>query len=141
MNPGRLKGMGTRRSGQSGLTLTEVLIALVVISIGVGVFLQMQKRSGANFAGNSRMMRAGQLVEKNVEAMRISIARDTIANWPPHDTSFTENSIVFKRVILPAASPKKAEPLPNVRQVLITVTWGKAHSDTLDVATYVSRRF
>ena len=81
--------MNGKPRSQSGLSLMEILIALVVIGIGVGVFLKMQKGSGSNLAGNSKMMRAGQLVEKHVEAMRIRIARDTIANWPPKDTSYT----------------------------------------------------
>jgi prepilin-type N-terminal cleavage/methylation domain-containing protein len=126
---------------QRGLTLTEIMIAIVVIGIGVGVFLKMQKRSGSNLTGNSKMMRAGQLVEKHVEAIRISIARDTVANWPPHDTSYTENQLKVERKISAAKSPKTGANLPNVRKVDITVSWGNAHQDSLDVSTYVSRRF
>lgn len=126
---------------QSGLSLMEILIALVVIGIGVGVFLKMQKGSGTNLAGNSKMMRAGQLVEKHVEAMRIRIAKDTIANWPPKDTTYTENLLKLQRKITGATSPKTGAALPNVRKVDITVSWGKFRQDSLDVSTYVSKRF
>lgn len=119
----------------------EILIALVVIAIGVGVFLKMQKGSGSNLAGNSKMMRAGQLVEKHIEAMRISIARDTIANWPPRDTNYTESLLRLERKISEALSPKTGTVLPNVRKVEITISWGNFRQDSLDVTTYVSRRF
>ncbi|MDB5105449.1 MAG: hypothetical protein JWP91_3138 [Fibrobacteres bacterium] len=130
-----------RGGGQSGLTLMEIMIAIVVIAIGVGVFVTMQKNSGSNLAGNSKMMRAGQLVEKHVEAMRIGIARDTAGNWPPNDTSYTEAGLKVERRISQAVSPKTLTVLSNVRKVDIIVSWGKSHQDSLDVTTYVSRRF
>jgi prepilin-type N-terminal cleavage/methylation domain-containing protein len=133
--------MNGKPGNQSGLSLMEILIALVVIGIGVGVFLKMQKGSGSNLAGNSKMMRAGQLVEKHIEAMRIKIARDTVANWPPGDTSYTENLLKVERKISAAASPKTGDDLPNVRKVDIIVSWGKFRQDSLDVSTYVSKRF
>jgi prepilin-type N-terminal cleavage/methylation domain-containing protein len=126
---------------QRGLTLLEIMIAIVVIGIGIGIFLKMQKNSGSNMAGNSKMMRAGQIVEKHVEAIRISIARDTIANWPPRDTTYTENLLKVERKVSEAKSPKTLDILPNVRKVDITISWGKFRQDSLDVSTYVSRRF
>jgi prepilin-type N-terminal cleavage/methylation domain-containing protein len=126
---------------QRGLTLLEIMIAIVVIGIGIGIFLKMQKNSGSNMAGNSKMMRAGQIVEKHVEAIRISIARDTIANWPPRDTTYTENLLKVVRKVSAAKSPKTLTDLPNVRKVDLTISWGKFRQDSLDVSTYVSRRF
>ena len=127
--------------GQRGLTLMEIVIALVVIGLGLGVFLKMEGSSGNNMSSNSKMMRAGQLVEKHVEAIRIGIARDTIANWPPGDTSLTENGLKLVRMISIARSPKDNSVLANVRKVDIIVTWGAFKLDSLDVTTYVTRRF
>lgn len=126
---------------QRGLTLLEIMIAIVVIGIGVGIFLKMQKSSGSNMAGNSKMMRAGQIVEKHVEAIRISIARDTVANWPPRDTTYTESLLKVVRKVTAANSPKTGANLPNVRKVDLIISWGKFRQDSLDVSTYVSRRF
>ena len=133
--------MNGKQRFQSGLSLMEILIALVVIAIGVGVFLKMQKGSGSNLAGNSKMMRAGQLVEKHIEAMRIRIAKDTLVNWPPKDTVYTENLLKLESKITSATSPKTGAVLPNVRKVDIIISWGKFRQDSLDVSTYVSRRF
>ena len=126
---------------QRGLTLMEILIAIAVIGIGVGVFLKMEGSSGSGMAGNSKMMRAGQLIEKHIEGMRISIARDTLDNWPPPDTSYTENGLKLQRTVSAAKSPKDGSPLPNVRKVDVVVTWGAFKIDSLDVTTYVTKRF
>ena len=130
-----------RPRSQNGLTLMEICIALVVIGVGVGVFLKMQGSSGNSMSGNGKMMRAGQLVEKHIEAIRISIARDTISNWPPNDTGFTETGLKLTRKVSAAVSPKDGTVLGNVRKVDIIVTWGAFKLDSLDVTTYVARRF
>jgi prepilin-type N-terminal cleavage/methylation domain-containing protein len=126
---------------QAGLSLVEIMIALVVIGIGVGVFLKMQTNSGSNMSGNSKMMRAGQLVEKHIEAIRISVARDTVANWPPEDTTYAENGLKLVRRISEARSPKTGAVLPNARKVELILSWGTFRKDSLDVTTYVTRRF
>ncbi len=119
----------------------EILIALVVIGLGIGVFLKMEGSSGNSMTGNSKMMRAGQLVEKNIESVRIGIARDTLLNWPPRDTGFTEGGLKLTRKVSAAFSPKDGSALPNVRKVDMIVTWGAFKLDSLDVTTYVTRRF
>lgn len=126
---------------QTGLTLMEILITLVVIGVGVGVFLKMSGSSGSSAEGNSKMLRAGQLVERHIEAMRIGIARDTMANWPPDDTSYTDNGLKVTRKVSSAKSPKDNSVLPNVRKVDVIVTWGAFKTDSLDVTTYVTKRF
>ncbi len=131
---------GARRA-QRGLTLMEVLIAIVVVGLGVGVFLKLQDGLGSTLAGNRKMMSAGQMSEKHIEAMRISIARDTIGNWPPKDTSFSENGLKLVRTISNAKSLKDGSNLPNVRKVDIVITWGIFKTDSLDVETYVTKRF
>ena len=132
--------MSAARS-QHGLTLMEICIALVVLGVGVGVFLKMQGSSGNSMSGNGKMMRAGQLVEKHIEAIRIKIARDTISNWPPKDTSLTDAGLKLVRKVSAAVSPKDGSVLGNVRKVDIIVTWGAFKLDSLDVTTYVARRF
>jgi Tfp pilus assembly protein PilV len=127
--------------GQAGLSLIEILIAILVIGAGVGIFMKMNGTSGTSASGSSKMMRAGQLVERHIESIRIGVARDTIGNWPPDDTSFTEDGLTVKRKVSTARSPKDNSVLPNVRKVDVIVTWGAFKSDTLDVTTYVAKRF
>lgn len=135
--------MGARRpeAGQRGLTLIEILIALVVVGVAVGLFMTLQRNSGSRLAGNSNLLKAGQIIEKHMEAMRISVARDTVANWPPRDTAYVETLIRVARTVSPARSPKNNAVLPNVRKVDIVATWGQGKVDTLNISTYVAKRF
>lgn len=126
---------------QSGLTLLEIMIALVVVGIGVGIFVTLQSSSGSRLAGNSNLLKAGQIIEKHMEAMRISVARDTVGNWPPRDTSYDENRITVVRSVSQARSPKTNAVLPNVRKVDIIASWGTGRNDTLNISTYVAKRF
>lgn len=130
-----------RRKGQRGLTLMEILIAIVVVGIGVGLFMTLQRNSGSRLAGNSNLLKAGQLIEKHMEAMRISVARDTVSNWPPRDTSYQENRISVVRTVSQARSPKNNALLPNVRKIDIVASWGAGRNDTLNISTYVAKRF
>ena len=124
---------------QGGLTLLEILIAIVVVGIAVSLFMNLQRRSGSRLAGNSNLLKAGQIIEKHMEAMRIAIARDTVANWPPRDTSFKENLVSLKRTVSQARSPKTGDPLPNVRRIDIVTAWGTGRGDTLNISTYVAK--
>lgn len=134
------KAAGASR-GQGGFTLIEILIALLVVGIGVGVFMKMQSSSGTRLSGSSRMLKAGQIIEKHMEAMRIVIAQDTVSNWPPRDTAYVEDRLNVVRRVSPAHSPKSGEPLVNVRRVELSVAWGRKASDSLRISTYVAKRF
>ncbi len=125
---------------ERGLTLMEVLIALVVMGIAVSLFLNMQKRSGGRLSANSNLLKAGQLIEKHVEAIRISVASDTTRNWPPRDTSYTEARITLVRRVSEARSFKGNLPLPNVRRVQLLARWNNPR-DSLVITTYVAKRF
>jgi len=127
-------------AGQAGLTLMEILIAIVVVGIGVTLFMFLQRSSGTRFAGNSSLLKAGQMVEKHMETLRIGIARDTSANWPPRDTSFREGRISLVRKVSAASSPKNGAPLPNVRRIDILAAWGTGPGDSLAIITYVAKR-
>ncbi|HLP40282.1 MAG TPA: prepilin-type N-terminal cleavage/methylation domain-containing protein [Fibrobacteria bacterium] len=127
--------------GQGGLTLIEILIALVVVGFGVGLFLKMQSSAGARLHGSSQMLQAGQIVEKHMEAMRITIAQGNISSWPPQDTAYVENRLSVSRRVSQAISPKTGDVLANVRKVDLSVAWGKRPIDSLRISTYVAKQF
>jgi prepilin-type N-terminal cleavage/methylation domain-containing protein len=126
---------------QRGLSLIEIMIALVVVGAGIGLFVNLQRNSGSRQSGNNKMMLAGQLVEKDIEAVRIHVAMDTTANWPPHDTAFVEGRLKLVRKISGAVSPKTGANLANVRKLDIIVSWGSGALDSMNITTYVARRF
>ena len=132
--------MSGGRARQRGLTLMEILIAILVVGVGVTLFMVLQKGSGTRLAGNSSLLKAGQIVEKHMETLRISIARDTVANWPPRDTSLVEVRISLVRKVSEARSPRNTAPLPNARRIDIIAAWGPGPGDSLGIVTYVAKR-
>lgn len=130
--------------GTRGWSLLESLVAIVVLGLGVLMYMRMQGRSSTLSRGNADMFKAGQLLERHVEAMRVRIAQDTTRNWPPQDTFLVDpvhSHISLETRVRRAMSPKDGAILPGVRQVDITVGWGPRPLDTMRVTTFVSKIF
>ena len=134
--------MKIRFGKNSGWSLLETMMAIVVVGIGTSVYMTMQNSSGSVSKSNSNLFKAGQLIEKHIEGMRNTVAKDTINNWPPKDVDTTENTLKLKRTISDATSPKPPYAVvTNVKKVDIVVSWGNGVMDELKVTTYVSKRF
>jgi prepilin-type N-terminal cleavage/methylation domain-containing protein len=138
-----VKPIHASTDGQTGWSLLELLIALVVLGLGVTVFMRMQHRSSGLSRANSNLQRSSQLIEKHVESLRVRIARDASA-WPPKDTAYIDPdfpNLGLKRVVSGAISPKDGASLATVRRIDLTVWWGAHSMDTMKVTTYVSKSF
>jgi prepilin-type N-terminal cleavage/methylation domain-containing protein len=131
-----------RRSPQQGWSLLETLVAMVVIGIGLFIYSQLQSNTWGSSRTNSYLFRAGQLIEKEVESIRVSIAQDSVSHWPPKDTTYSDHPLKISRTVSKAYSPKvTTRELPNVRKIEVLVHWGNRPQDSLKVTTYVSKSF
>ncbi len=129
---------------ESGWSLIEALAAIVIVGIGIALFTKVQQMSSRDSGTNSKILVAGKLIEKHLEDMRITIARDTIKNWPPIGLSIAAtapDNVALTRTISAAFSPKDGVPVNNVVKVDLMATWTAPKVDTLLVTTYVSKRF
>ncbi len=129
---------------ENGWTLLEALAAIVVVGIGIALFLRVQHGSSRDSADNSRMLMAGKMIEKFLEDTRITIAKDTLANWPPPNrvvTGTAPSFITITSTISTAYSPKDLAPVANVMRMDIAARWVQPYPDSLLVTTYVSKRF
>lgn len=127
--------------GESGLSLLEVMTALFVLSMAITLFVRLEGRSRSTFASSSNLLKAGQLLERQVETIRIHIAADTVLNWPPEDSLWKENGMTIQRSVTALVSPKDGAALPNLRKLELQAVWGLVKPDTLTITTYVSKRF
>lgn len=137
-------GYPTAPRRQGGWTLIEALAAVVVVGIGVLFFTRVQHSSNRNTGENSRILQAGKTIEKFLEDTRITIAKDTNANWPPKSASIpatAPNYIAIKTTVSPAYSPVDGAVVNKVVQMDIVASWTRPYSDSLKVTTYVSKRF
>ena len=122
------------------------MAAAIIIGFGAVLFTQIQFASNKQGKRNTDLLKAGQLIEADIDSLRTYIARDTATNW----TNFVSNTpatrtvgrITISRTVSNALSPKSPfANITNVKQVDITATWGTGALDTMKVTTYVSRRF
>jgi prepilin-type N-terminal cleavage/methylation domain-containing protein len=129
---------------QKGGSLIEVLAAIIIVGVGIALFMRVQGRSTKDSYQNSKMLVAGKMVERLLEDTRIQIFKDTVAYWPPKDTTIlgsAPNFISLKRKISDANSPKDGAVVNNVKKLVITATWTQPQKDSLEITTYVSKRF
>jgi prepilin-type N-terminal cleavage/methylation domain-containing protein len=130
--------------GARGWTLLEVLAALSVVGLGVLLFTRVQHSSNRDIGENSRIMLAGKLIEQFLEDTRITIAKDTLHNWPPKNRSVAASAPSFISLsgkFYPAYSPKDGVPVKNVMRMDIVAAWTRPYPDSVKVTTYVSKRF
>ena len=132
---------GKSGCGESGLSLLEVMAALFILAVSIALLIKLEGRSRITFSSSSKLMKAGQLLEGQIEAIRIHIAQDTVLNWPPEDSLWKENGITIRRSFTALVSPMDGAALPNLRKVELQAVWGLLKPDTLQVTTYVSKRF
>ncbi|MBN1309588.1 MAG: prepilin-type N-terminal cleavage/methylation domain-containing protein [Chitinispirillaceae bacterium] len=124
-----------------GFTIMEILLVLIVIGIiGVNV-LVIQSRSWKQSGSSNRLLIAGQLIEKQVERLRMHVDRDPDNNYPPGDSSITENGVTLSWELSPAQRLVEAVELANVRRCDLTASWGTAKNDTLKVTTFIAKNF
>lgn len=124
--------------------MIEVLAAVVVVGIGVLFFTRVQHSSSRGSGENSRILVAGKMLEKFLEDTRITIARDTINNWPPVSRTVAAAApdyIAIRSTVSPAYSPVDGAVVNNVKRLDLVATWTRPYPDSLAVTTYVSKRF
>jgi hypothetical protein len=92
---------------------------------------------------SNRLLVAGQLIEKQIESIRMTIDQNPTSNFPPKEGSIAENGISLTWKVLSAYRPKGATStdLKNVRRCVFTATWGPNKGDTLLVTTYIAKYF
>ncbi len=132
--------MGSQRGG----ALIEVLAAVVVVGLGLVLFMRVQHSSNRGSGENSRILQAGKAIEQFLEDTRIRIAKDTLLNFPPKDSTVTgtaPNFITITSTVSNALSPVDSTVVANVKRMDIKATWTRPYKDSLKVTTYVSKRF
>ena len=126
----------------SGFTLTEIMVAIVIIGIFGVSFTFIQTSSWGQSIFATRTLVAGHMIEKDIEGMRNTVAMSPTTNFPPTNATYTHSGVTLDRQIQSAKDPKGVV-LTNVKKVILTATWRAANSkfDTVKVETYLSKFF
>ena len=133
----------------SGLTLIEVLIAMIIVTIGAVSFLLFQKTSWLQAAKTNRYLLAGQVIQKQIEKKRMWIASNPDSNYASFispgackqvteiDSSTTPQISITYNICDTLHAPDNSTM--HACQVDVTASWGT--SDNLKVTTCFARNF
>lgn len=127
---------------EGAFSLLEVLITIVIIGITTGTIALFQSNTWSSTRRTNNTTVAGQLIERQVELMRINIEIDSTTYWPPvdGDTTYSDNGITVAWTVTPAYDPDGSS-INEVRNVEYMATWQDAQPETLIVTTALSRDF
>jgi type II secretory pathway pseudopilin PulG len=134
---------GQRWSNRHGFALMEIILMLVIIGIIGANTLLLQRNSWKSTGSSNRMLIAGQMIERQIESLRMKIAEDPSANFPPSDSQFTENTITLQWQILSVSRIGGGPDITsnNVRQCDMVAFWGTRKNDSLQVTTFLAKEF
>jgi prepilin-type N-terminal cleavage/methylation domain-containing protein len=127
---------------QHGFAMLEIILVLVVIGIIAANIITLQSSSMKMSGSSNKLLLAGQMIDRQIERLRMFVDRNPKTNFPPSDSTITENGITLRwnisnvnRTVGPAV------PIPNVRECTFIAGWGKSKGDTLKVRTFLARNF
>lgn len=125
-----------------GFAIMEIILVMVVIGIIAANIMTLQKSSWSMSGSSNKLLLAGQMIDRQVEMMRMFVDRNPSANFPPRDSSLTENGIHLQWTISTVTrSVGTKVNIDNVRECNLTAGWGKSKWDSLKVRTYLARNF
>lgn len=126
-----------RRNAIGGFTLIEVLIAVVVLSVGIVLVLQGLHGALAAWDGGVERMRSAMLVQEKLEHWRLAarvtgeIPAGERGGFEPPFTDYRWQ-IDSETIALPGAAPQ-----PGVLHELLCTVWREGRERTFAVATRV----
>lgn len=130
---------------QKGFTLLEILIAMIIISIGVVSFISMQQSTWSGTRKSNNTLLAGQIIERKIERLRLDIAEDPENNFPylidskNNMTESEDNGITITWQIRPYFY--NGLTVENLREIELLAEWRGLRKDSLVVITCLGKNF
>ena len=116
-----------------GLTLIEVLITLVILSVGLLALAGLQISAIKGNSNSKRMTMAVSIAEKKIEQIK-NTSYTSIQSEPAQQ--FVEGGISFTRQVNVADN----NPFQNTKKIDVTVTWKDgSKSHTIPLSTIISQ--
>ena len=126
----------------AGFTLLEILIAMAILGISTGVFLNAAWSAWTETRNANHLYLAGHLIEKRIEALRIDIEKNPAAGYWPGNSTVTDGGITVSWVLSPPIDiTGGGSPPADVKQLRIVAYWQTVGPESLVVETHLSRDF
>jgi prepilin-type N-terminal cleavage/methylation domain-containing protein len=133
----------------NGFTMIEVLLSVLIVLFTSTAYLMWQKTSWSQTTLANRRMRACQIMEKQIEGRRMTIAQNPAVNFAAFkaltsetitETSVTPNITVVWTVFDTLHAPN-GDPVTGAVRVHLVARWGPGTSDSLSLWTNVTENF
>jgi Tfp pilus assembly protein PilV len=135
--------MGKWLAGKpGGFAMMEVILVMVVIGIIGANIIALQNSTWKSSSSSNKLLLAGQMIDRQIERLRMHIDKNPESNFPPSDSSVTDNGITLNwKVSSVTRSVGTPITIANVRECDFIAGWGRGKRDTLKVKTYLSKNF
>jgi len=145
----RINSAGRYRGQRSGFTIVEVMMAAIVMVFAITTSVTTLQRGFLSIDTARNLVIAGQIMQSEIEKMRVSPWSSTVTvtgivdytNTFPAltiDPVFTTNTFIGDRFTL---TRTMEDPKPDLRQITLTVRWRNYDGRTLSrsYTTYYAR--
>jgi type IV pilus assembly protein PilV len=120
-------------STEEGFTLIEIMIALVVMSIGLTALAAVQISAIQGNAFSKRMTTVVSIADEKLEQIKSSSYVDIVSE---SSTQITQSNMNFTRQV----TVTNNSPLANTKTINVTVNWSEgSKSHSVPFTTIVSR--
>jgi len=135
-----------------GFTMLEVLLSILIVTFTAISYLMWQKSTWSQTTITNRRMVATQVLEKQIEARRMTIAQNPIANFAAFkaitgkdtvviDNSVTPNVRVEWKIFPDSLRAPNDDTVKNVVPAQLIASWGSGTFDTLRLWTNITKNF
>ena len=120
-------------SSEEGFTLVEIMIALVVLSVGLVALAGLQISAIRGNAFSKRMTTAVSIANEKMEQLKNSSYANILSE---SSIQVVQSNMNFSRQV----TVTNNSPLPNTKTVNVTVTWsGGSKSHSVPMTTIISQ--
>ena len=118
---------------EEGFTLIEIMITLVIMSIGLVALAGLQARAIKGNAFSKQMTTAVSIVNQKIEQLKDTSYADILSE---SSTQITQSNMRFTRQVTVTSN----SPLTNTKTVNVTVTWSEgSNSHSVPITTIISQ--
>ena len=115
--------------GKKGFSLLELLIALIILSVGLLGAAEMQVNSVSGNAFPNNLTVATGLAQSRIEELKKLPNSDAALSVGDHDEGLLPGTAIFSR------STNVNDLSPEVKQVTVTVRWTDKSQHTITLST------
>lgn len=124
-------------SGSQGLTLVEVMIALVLISIGILALARLMPAGSRSELASRMQSTAGQFADEPFESLRGQLKTSTALSAGRHPAAGYDSLGTSKKWLRYYSVSQMSAPLDSLLKVQAVVRWTSSKPESVSITGYL----